>query len=39
MQRALGDEPRTPFAISREVFRYTLSLYKRCFASGETLAH
>ena len=39
MQRALGDEPRTPFAVSREVFRYTLSLYERCFALAETLAH
>lgn len=39
MQRALGDEPRTPFSVSREVFRYTLSLYERCFALAETLAH
>ena len=39
MQRALGDEPRTPFAVSRELFRYTLSLYERCFALAETLAH
>jgi glyoxylase-like metal-dependent hydrolase (beta-lactamase superfamily II) len=39
MERALGVEPRTPFAVSREVFRYTLSLYERCFALAETLAH
>ena len=39
MHRALGDEPRTPFAVSRELFRYTLSLYERCFALAETLAH
>ncbi len=39
MQRALGDETRTPFAVSRELFRYTLSLYERCFALAETLAH
>jgi glyoxylase-like metal-dependent hydrolase (beta-lactamase superfamily II) len=39
MHRTLGDEPRTPFAVSREVFRYSLSLYERCFALAETLAH
>lgn len=39
MHRALGDEPRTPFSVSRELFRYTLSLYERCFALAETLAH
>lgn len=39
MERTLGDEPRTPFSVSREVFRYTLSLYERCFALAETLAH
>ncbi len=35
----LGDGPRTPFAVSRAVFRYALSLYERCFALAETLAH
>ena len=39
MHHTLGDEPRTPFAVSREVFRYSLSLYERCFALAETLAH
>ena len=39
MERALGDEPQTPFAVSRKVFRYTLSLYERCFALAESLAH
>lgn len=39
MHRTLGDELRTPFAVSREVFRYSLSLYERCFALAETLAH
>ena len=39
MHRALGDEPRTAFSVSRELFRYTLSLYERCFALAETLAH
>ncbi len=39
MQRALGDEACTPFAVSRGVFRYTLSLYERCFALAETLGH
>lgn len=39
MHRTLGNEPRTPFAVSRLVFRYALSLYERCFALAETLAH
>ena len=39
MHRTLNDEPQTSFAVSRVVFRYTLSLYERCFALAETLAH
>jgi glyoxylase-like metal-dependent hydrolase (beta-lactamase superfamily II) len=39
MRGILGDEPQTPFAVSRVVFRYALSLYERCFALAETLAH
>ena len=39
MRGTLGDEPRTSFDVSREVFRYALSLYERCFALTETLAH
>ena len=31
--------PKTPFEVSRKVFRYGLSLYERCFALAETLAH
>lgn len=39
MRDTLGDEPSTAFEVSRKVFRYTLSLYERCFALAETLAH
>ena len=39
MHRTLIDGPQTPFAVSRLVFRYALSLYERCFALAETLAH
>jgi glyoxylase-like metal-dependent hydrolase (beta-lactamase superfamily II) len=39
MQGTLGDRPRTAFDVSREVFRYALSLYERCFALAEVLAH
>ena len=31
--------PKTPFEVSRKVFRYGLSLYEHCFALAETLAH
>ena len=32
-------QPRTPFEVSGAVFRETLTLYERCFALAETLAH
>lgn len=35
----LGDGPKTPFAVSREVFRESLTIYEQCFALAETLAH
>ena len=31
--------PKTPFEVSGSVFRETLSLYERCFALAETVAH
>jgi glyoxylase-like metal-dependent hydrolase (beta-lactamase superfamily II) len=31
--------PKTPFEVSSAVFRETLTLYERCFALAETLAH
>ncbi len=39
MRGALGEGLQTSFVVSRKVFRYTLSLYERCFALTETLAH
>lgn len=39
MRRELVDGPKTPFEISRQVFRADLSLYEHCFALAETLAH
>ncbi|WP_166395860.1 MBL fold metallo-hydrolase [Rubrobacter marinus] len=39
MLREVEDGPRTPFEVSRKVFRYGLSIYERCFALAETLAH
>jgi glyoxylase-like metal-dependent hydrolase (beta-lactamase superfamily II) len=39
MWREIGGAPKTPFEVSRKVFRYGLSLYERCFALTETLAH
>jgi len=39
MHGVLGDEPQTPFSVSRVVFRYALSLHERSFALAETLAH
>lgn len=35
----IQDRPRTPFEVSGAVFRETLTLYERCFALAETLAH
>ncbi len=39
MLREIKDRPKTPFEVSRKVFRYGLSVYERCFALAETLAH
>ncbi|WP_228282566.1 MBL fold metallo-hydrolase [Rubrobacter tropicus] len=39
MRATLGAGPRTPYEVSRIVFRGTLSVYQRCFALAETLAH
>ena len=39
MLREIVGAPKTPFEVSRKVFRYGLSLYERCFALAETLAH
>jgi glyoxylase-like metal-dependent hydrolase (beta-lactamase superfamily II) len=39
MHGTLSKSCKTPFAVSRTVFRYTLSLYERCFALAETMAH
>jgi glyoxylase-like metal-dependent hydrolase (beta-lactamase superfamily II) len=39
MLREIEGTPKTPFEVSCKVFRYGLSLYERCFALAETLAH
>ena len=39
MYAEIQDGPRTPFEVSGAVFRETLTLYERCFALAETLAH
>ena len=39
MRATLSAGPRTPYEVSRIVFRGTLSVYQRCFALAETLAH
>jgi glyoxylase-like metal-dependent hydrolase (beta-lactamase superfamily II) len=39
MRAALDAGPKTPYEVSRIVFRGTLSVYQRCFALAETLAH
>ncbi len=39
MRQEIDGVPKTPFEVSRKVFRYGLSLYERCFALAETLAH
>ena len=39
MHAALEDGPKTSFAVSRVAFRGALTLYQRCFALAETLAH
>ena len=39
MHAEIQGGPRTPFVVSGAVFRETLTLYERCFALAETLAH
>jgi glyoxylase-like metal-dependent hydrolase (beta-lactamase superfamily II) len=39
MLQEIDGAPKTPFEVSSKVFRYGLSLYERCFALAETLAH
>ncbi len=39
MYREIEGGPKTPFEVSGAVFRETLTLYERCFALAETLAH
>lgn len=39
MRATLDAGPKTPYEVSRIVFRGTLSVYQRCFALAETLAH
>jgi glyoxylase-like metal-dependent hydrolase (beta-lactamase superfamily II) len=39
MYAQIQTQPRTPFEVSGAVFRETLTLYERCFALAETLAH
>jgi glyoxylase-like metal-dependent hydrolase (beta-lactamase superfamily II) len=39
MSGEIQDRPKTPFEVSGAVFRETLTLYERCFALAETLAH
>ena len=39
MRREILDRPKTPYEVSRLVFRGTLTDHQRCFALAETLAH
>ena len=39
MRGVIEAGPKTAFEVSRKVFRYGLSLYEKCFALAETLAH
>lgn len=39
MHAEIQGRPKTPFEVSGAVFRETLTLYERCFALAETLAH
>lgn len=39
MLAVLGDDPKTSYEVSLEVFRESLTIYERCFALAETLAH
>jgi glyoxylase-like metal-dependent hydrolase (beta-lactamase superfamily II) len=39
MRAVLRDDPRTPYEVSRTVFRGAVTVRQRCFALAETLAH
>ena len=39
MRREIEDGPKTPYAVSRIVFRGAITVRQRCFALAETLAH
>ena len=39
MRRGISGRPKTPYEVSRLVFRGTLTQHQRCFALAETLAH
>jgi glyoxylase-like metal-dependent hydrolase (beta-lactamase superfamily II) len=39
MYTEINSDPKTPFEVSGGVFRETLTLYEKCFALAETLAH
>ncbi len=39
MRREIEGSSKTPYEVSRVVFRGTLTLHQRCFALAETLAH
>jgi glyoxylase-like metal-dependent hydrolase (beta-lactamase superfamily II) len=39
MRAVLGDGPKTPYEVSRVVFRGAVTVRQRCFALAETLAH
>jgi len=39
MWHTISDHPKTPYEVSRLVFRGTLTDHQRCFALAETLAH
>jgi hypothetical protein len=39
MRRVIQSGSKTPYAVSREVFRGAVTPHQRCFALAETLAH
>jgi glyoxylase-like metal-dependent hydrolase (beta-lactamase superfamily II) len=39
VRRVIEEDPRTPYAVSRVVFRGAITVRQRCFALAETLAH
>ena len=39
IHRIIEDDLKTPYEVSREVFRGAVTLHQRCFALAETLAH